>query len=44
MTKPFISIVLVVAKAEAKFSVATYKTHVVFIFNGMEDDDTEKGR
>ena len=42
MTKPFISTVLVVAKA--RYSAATYKTHVVLIFSRIEDDDTEKDR
>ena len=42
MTKPFISIVLVIAKIEC--NTATYNTHVVLVFNRMEEDGTEKDR
>lgn len=42
MTKPFISIVLLVAKNEC--SAATNNTHVVLISNNREEDGTEKDR
>lgn len=40
MTKPFISIVLIVTKA--KCSAATYNTNIVLISNRMGDEGTEK--
>ena len=42
MTKPFISIVLLVAKNEC--SAATNNPHVVLISNNREEDGTEKDR